>query len=416
MTGDPRKTITPAEWERVAAVLDGALDLSRSEWPAYLQQACGGDDQLRARVERLLEAGLRTDGLLDTPPSAWLTAIIADNGESALPQTRFGPFRAIGILGHGGMGTVYLAERADGEFEQRVALKVIRPGIDSKEILRRFLSERQILARLQHPNIARLLDGGRSEDGQPWFALDLVDGEAITAYCDARQLPVPRRLELFEEVCEAVAHAHGTEVIHRDLKPSNILVTAMGRVQLLDFGIAKLLREGDPSELTLTGLRIMTPDYAAPEQVRVERVTPATDIYALGAVLYELLTGYRAHNFTRYPPTVAEIERVVCTEDPEAPSSIVTHIVATEQFRRIAKRTPEEVARARGTEPERLHQQLKGELDRIVLTALRKQPDQRYPSVAALLADVRTCRQRLQEAEPRPNALDALLRALGWRR
>jgi serine/threonine-protein kinase len=259
------------------------------------------------------------------------------------------------------MGVVYLAERADGQFEQRVALKLMKRGMDSEEIHQRFLAERQILAQLTHPHIARLLDGGVSNEGQPYFAIEYVDGTAITAHCEARQLGVEQRLRLFLDVCDAVRYAHQNLVVHRDLKPSNILVTADGQAKLLDFGIAKLLRqETGETGLTQTGLRVMTPEYAAPEQVLGEPVTTATDVYALGAVLYELLTDRRAHQLERDTP--AEIARVVCTVDPAPPSAVA---------------------------PPEVRGKLRGDLDTIVLTALRKEPERRYPTVEQLASDIR---------------------------
>jgi eukaryotic-like serine/threonine-protein kinase len=281
---------------------------------------------------------------------------------------RIGPYRVVRELARGGMGVVYLAERADGQFQQRVALKLIKRGMDSEEIHQRFLAERQILAQLNHPHIARLLDGGVSAEGQPYFAIEYVDGTGLTAHCDARQLGLEERLRLFLDVCDAVRYAHQNLVVHRDLKPSNILVTADGQVKLLDFGIAKLLGPGQRGEpgLTQTGLRVMTPEYAAPEQVLGEPVTTATDVYALGAVLYELLTGQKAHRLERDTP--AEIARVICTTAPAPPSTMAT--------------------------PE-LRSQLRGDLDTIVLTALRKEPDRRYSTVDQLAGDLRRFLQQL---------------------
>jgi len=271
-----------------------------------------------------------------------------------------GPYRVVRELARGGMGVVYLAERADGQFEQRVALKLMKRGMDSEEIHQRFLAERQILAQLTHPHIARLLDGGVSNEGQPYFAIEYVDGTAITAHCEARQLGVEQRLRLFLDVCDAVRYAHQNLVVHRDLKPSNILVTADGQAKLLDFGIAKLLRqETGETGLTQTGLRVMTPEYAAPEQVLGEPVTTATDVYALGAVLYELLTGRRAHHLQSRTPT--EVERVICEVEPEAPSAVTTGA---------------------------LRKRLRGDLDTIALTALKKEPERRYPTVEQLASDV----------------------------
>jgi serine/threonine-protein kinase len=272
------------------------------------------------------------------------------------------------------MGVVYLAERDDDQYRKRVALKLLRRGMDDPHLVRRFLEERQILATLDHPHIARLLDGGVS-DGRPWFAMEYVEGEPIDRYCDGRRLPVDDRLRLFLEVCDAVQYAHRSLVVHRDLKPSNVLVTDDGGVKLLDFGIAKLLAPGDAVEATLTqvGRRAMTPGYASPEQVRGEPVTVASDVYSLGVMLYALLAGRSPY---RVPSGLErELERAVLEEPTEPPSTTVG-------------RQADEAA-ARGTSAERLRRRLRGDLDMIVLTALRKEPERRYPSVEALATDLR---------------------------
>ena len=295
-------------------------------------------------------------GFLESPAIAFLSPVLAARGlVGALEGTRVGPYRIVREVARGGMGAVFLAERDDGQFEQRVALKLIKRGMDSEEIHGRFLAERQILARLNHPHIARFHDGGVTADGQPWFAMEYVDGLPLTRHCAERGLGLSERLRLFRDVCDAVRYAHQNLVVHRDLKPSNILVTAAGDVKLLDFGIAKLL-EGDEESLTRTELRALTPEYAAPEQVRGDPVTTATDVYALGGVLYELLTGHRACRFER--PTPAEIERVICTVDPAPPG-------------------------------------VSGDIDTIVLKALQKDPARRYPSAEALLNDLRRHEQGL---------------------
>jgi eukaryotic-like serine/threonine-protein kinase len=331
-------------------------------------------------------------GFLESP--AWVIAApllsgAAASGLARLDGVTIGPYRVLRELARGGMGAVYLAERADGQFEQRVALKLIKRGMDSDEIHRRFLAERQILARLSHPNIARLLDGGVSADGRPYFAMEYIDGVPLTSHCDTHQLGVIERLRLFADVCQAVRHAHQNLVIHRDLKPSNILVTSDGQVKLLDFGIAKLVQQepGAATALTEAGFRAMTPEYAAPEQVYGEPVTTATDVYALGAVLYELLTGHRAHRLQRW--TLHELQQVVCEKAPEPPSSAVSRteeISRADGVRRTV--TPASVSQARGTEPRRLRRLLSGDLDTIVLKALQKDPTRRYSSADALLADL----------------------------
>ena len=288
---------------------------------------------------------------METPAIAFLSPIIAASSDgTGMDGRQVGPYRIVRELARGGMGAVYLAERCDGQFEQQVALKLIKRGMDSDEILRRFLAERQILARLNHPHIARFYDGGVTAEGQPWFAMEYVPGRPLTRHCEERRLGVPERLRLFQDVCDAVRYAHQNLVVHRDLKPSNILVSEAGEVKLLDFGIAKLLESGDDDQLTRTDLRALTPEYAAPEQVRGQPVTTATDVYALGGVLYELLTGRRATRFERHTP--AELERVICTVPPPPPG-------------------------------------VSGDLDTIVLKALQKDPARRYPSAEALLDDLR---------------------------
>jgi serine/threonine-protein kinase len=341
-------------WNEVERRLDAALELTAGDRSAFLNDACSGDPELRHELERLLAACDRTSGFLHSPAVAFAAPLIVPRSAPAI-GTRVGPYRIVRELAHGGMGTVYFAERADGQFDQQVALKLIRGGFASRELDRRFMAERRILARLNHPNVAKLLDGGLTAEGQPWFAMEYVDGLPITRHCDAAQLGVSTRLTLFADVCDAVRYAHQNLVVHRDLKPSNILVDRAGRVKLLDFGIAKLLDEqtgamGEHRDETRTGMQAMTPEYAAPEQVRSEPITTATDVYALGAVLYELLTGRRAQVFERR--TAAEVERVVCEVVPGPP-----HVSA--------------------------------DLDTIILKALHKAPLRRYPSAEALLDDLR---------------------------
>ncbi|MGH7560898.1 MAG: tetratricopeptide repeat protein, partial [Gemmatimonadales bacterium] len=338
--------------------------LTPLERPAFLDRACAGDPSLRPAVEALLAAEAASSDFLEAPIGSYLPPLPAQetasapDGDGCPPGTILGPYRVLAEIARGGMGAVYLAERADGQFEHRVALKLVRAGLDQPEILRRFLGERQILARLDHPHIARLLDGGIAPDGRPWLAMEYVEGRSLTVHCEEGRLGVRERLRLFTDVCDAVRFAHQNLIVHRDLKPANILVTPGGAVKLLDFGIAKLLESnaGEAEPATRTELRMLTPEYAAPEQVRGEPVTTATDVYALGAVLFELLTGRRAHRFERHTP--AEVERVVCDIEPERPSAVATLPV-------------------------------EGELDAIVLKALEKLPARRYASSEAMLDDVR---------------------------
>lgn len=289
-----------------------------------------------------------------------------------------GPYRLLQPMGQGGMGSVYLAVRADREFTKHVALKVIRKGMGSDDIVSRFRKERQILAALEHPNIARLLDGGTTEDGLPYFVMEYIQGRPLTEYCDALKLTTSERLKLFQSVCAAVQYAHQNLIVHRDLKPANILVTGDGTVKLLDFGIAKLL---DPDVFdvesleTATNVRVMTPEYASPEQVKGDPITTATDVYSLGVILYELLSGKRLYRFeTR---SHMEIYRRVVEEEPEKPSTV------------IMKEQDVETS-------EKLRKELRGDMDNIVLRTLRKEPQQRYPSAEALSQDI----QRFLDGQP----------------
>jgi serine/threonine protein kinase/tetratricopeptide (TPR) repeat protein len=394
---------SPAGWQRLEPLLDAALDLPADQRAAFLDSACAGDAELRAEVERLLRACAESRHFLQEPAEAYAAPILAslasdlDPAGPAASGTRIGPYRIIEEAGRGGMAVVYLAERDDGEFRMRVALKLVRAGvIPEDELLRRFREERQILADLEHPGIARLLDGGVTEDGVPWFALEYVDGTPIEHYCDERRLSVEARLELFCAVCDAVQHAHARRIVHRDLKPGNILVTEPdgeegeeGRVKLLDFGIAKLLaapRASEPAEQTRPGLRLLTPEYASPEQVRGEAVTPAADVYALGVLLYRLLCGRHPYRLTGR--SVEGIGQRVLDTQPEPPSAAVSRAPEAGVEER-GEPASEAVAGARSTGPEQLSRRLQGDLDAIVLETLSKQPEQRYASAGELGAEVR---------------------------
>ncbi|MEM8556273.1 MAG: tetratricopeptide repeat protein [Bacteroidota bacterium] len=365
-----------------------ALDQPPAERAAFLRAACGDDDALYDEVWALLDVEVHP--LLDEDTAFGAAALLDD-----LDPDCVGPWRLGRRLGTGGMGTVYLAERADGAFEQVAALKLVKRGMDTEAVLARFQAERQLLARFDHPNIARLLDGGQTEDGRPYFVMEYVDGEPITAYCDRRHLPVAARLALFEVVCEAVEHAHRRLVVHRDLKPSNILVAdgddGQPVVKLLDFGIAKLLLgSNDGSEdgvNTQTGQRLLTPAYAAPEQLRAEPVTTATDVFGLGLVLYELLTG-------RHPFRQAALEDAILHATPTRPSTLVQEPTTSgtgslNAGADQATDSTEAIAEARRTSTDRLRRRLRGDIDTICLHALEKEPERRYPSAAALLADLR---------------------------
>jgi len=306
---------------------------------------------------------------------------------SPQPERRIGPYRVLRELGHGGMGTVYLAARDDDQYQKRVAIKVVR-GLDSAEVVRHLRRERQILAGLEHPNIARLLDGGTTEDGLPYLVMQHVEGQPIDRFCDERKLTVRERLQLFQGVCAAVQHAHRNLVVHRDIKPANILVTADGVPRLLDFGIAKLLNPEIAGEVpTATGLA-MTPDYASPEQARGGPITTATDVYSLGVVLYELLTGHRPYRVKSREPL--EVLKAICEEEPEKPSTAVARVEERREPDGTAHpTTAETVSRTREGTPDRLRRRLRGDLDNIVMMALRKEPQRRYGSVEALSEDLR---------------------------
>ncbi len=309
--------------------------------------------------------------------------------EPAWEGRRVGSYEIRGEVGRGGMGTVYRAVRADDAFHKEVALKLVRSGRSSAEVLKRFRAERQILAGLDHPNIARLLDGGATEEGEPYLVMEYVEGHPIDSYCEERALTTSARLTLFRAVCAAVQYAHQNLVVHRDLKPGNILVTEDGVPKLLDFGIAKVLAD-DPTEApTQTAFPALTPDYASPEQVRAQPVTTASDVYSLGVVLYEVLTGHRPYRVGT--PVPAEIVRVVCELEPQKPSTIVRRARTTEATTESATEPAYPAAPRPETDDPRLRQlagELQGDLDTIVLKALRKEPSRRYASAQDLSDDI----------------------------
>lgn len=351
-------------WQRLSPLLDALLELPADQREDHLRTLRGEDPALAAELGQLLTLDAGDASFLDSP-AMHLPA-------GAMPGARLGPYRLERLLGEGGMGQVWLAERADGMYERKVALKLLRPGLANPQLRQRFDRERDILARFAHPHIARLLDAGIDHNGQPYLALEYVEGEPITSYCQSRQLDIAARLDLFRQVCEAVSHAHANLIVHRDLKPSNILVTPAGHVRLLDFGIAKLLDvEPPPVEQTRTGVRAFTLHYAAPEQIRGEPVTTMTDVYSLGVVLYELLTGSKPYRLKRQ--TDAEWEEAILDGVPQKPSQ-------------AALRAEPEASRPYS--PARLARGLAGDLDNIVLKALAKCPTRRYVSAEALSHDL----------------------------
>ena len=394
----PEAPLTPAQWREIDQILDAVLEVPVEARDEYLTQLCGDSGRIREQVEVLLAAGE------DAAESTFLRPL-SGGAEGAMLRSmaenipveqlkagqKVGSYAIIRSIGRGGMGVVYLAERSYGQFKKQVALKVVKRGMDTDDILRRFQFERQLLASLEHANIARLLDGGITDDGLPFFVMEYVPGEPIDKYCDSRKLPIKERLKLFKTVCEAVQYAHRNLVVHRDLKPGNVLVTEEGEVKLLDFGIAKMLdNEAPMGTLPMTDAesRRMTPEYAAPEQVRGEGVTTATDVYALGVILYELLTGRRPYRFkTRL---YSEIEEKICQKVPGRPSTAAVRTIPDARLDVL------EVSDRRSTAPDRLRRQLSGDLDAIAMKALKKEPELRYISAGEMASDV----ERHQEMRP----------------
>jgi serine/threonine-protein kinase len=356
-------------WRRARALFERALEVEPAGRAAFVAAEAGGETPLEAAVARLLEADAAGTGPLETPSRRDLAELFADATEEAWLGRMVGPYRIEARLGRGGMGSVFRARRADGRFEKEVAVKVMRSGLLDPESRRRFDRERQILASLEHPAICRLIDGGE-QDGVPWIAMELARGEEITAWCHSRRLPTRDRVELLLEVCDAVAHAHRRLVVHRDLKPSHVVVGADGRVRLLDFGIAKLLDDSAPG--TVVWQRILTPEYASPEQVAGRSIGTASDVYALGILLYELIAGAPPFPWAGLTPE-AILERLEHSVPPP-PSE------GARAPRAGASPAPDGARAARG------------DLDRIVRMALRPRAEDRYPSVEALAADLRRWR------------------------
>ncbi|MBR9990574.1 MAG: serine/threonine protein kinase, partial [Gemmatimonadetes bacterium] len=368
----------PTDRERVETLFEAALELEPERRHEFVLASCGTNEAMRAAVLGLLSAHAREAGVLEVQPDALF-------GHHDAPE-RLGAYRLLREIGRGGMGVVYDAERDDGQFRRRVAIKIIRHGADA-DLLQRIHSERQILAGLDHPHIARLLDGGVTEDGRPYLVMEHVDGLTIDVYCERMRLTVAERLSLVMTVARAVDFAHRNLVVHRDLKPSNILVTPDGRVKLLDFGVAKLLQPWQMADAPITRERqALTLEYASPEQLRGESLTTTTDVYSLGVVLYELLTGRRPHQ--QHEHSMAAHAQAVCAGDVERASRRVQRTETIGAGTAECMFDAESIARARRTTPQRLSKLLHGDVDAILDMSLRAEPPRRYGSAELLAQDL----------------------------
>jgi len=389
MNPDPSAKLADQRWARLEELFSQAVELPQSQRAAFVARETTEDAALRQELLELLECDTgEATGPLTNALGAAIDATVRDRRKAFVGQV-IGNYKLVSVLGQGGTGTVYLGERADRQYSAQVAVKIVDSATVHGDLGMRFRAERQILASLNHANISRLLDAGETPDGQPYLVMEYVHGEPVDRYCDSRQLDLRGRLELFLEICGAVQYAHQNLIVHRDLKPANILVTPEGSPKLLDFGIAKLLDAGDAAAvLALTRMndRLLTPEYASPEQILGRTVTTASDVYALGVVLYELLTGLRPYTVPASASQL-ELERSICVTDPLRPSSMI---------KRAADHPPEDrpvdvraIAAARDATLEKLHKRLQGDLDAIVLRALRKEPQHRYSSIEQFAADVR---------------------------
>lgn len=372
------------EWKKVRELFESALELAEVARTPWLKAACAGDVQLQKQVQELLDADaeqqLQALTSIEGIAPELLVAITETNeadAAQALIGSRLGAWRLTREIGRGGMGAVYLAERDDGAYQQQAAIKLIRAGWDSDALMQRFRAERQILAGLNHPNIASLLDGGLSREGKPFLVLEYVQGVEFASYCNQHNLGINARLRLFLTVCAAVSYAHTRLVVHRDLKPANILVNETGQVKLLDFGIAKLI---DPAAgISESTTRMFTPECAAPEQIRGETASTGVDVYALGVLLFTALTGRRPYSAANTTP--AAYEQAILTQEPQRPSSAaLTPQPEAEGLRALAQPF--------GLTPSHLSKNLRGDLDAIILKALRKEPEQRYGTVAEFARDI----------------------------
>lgn len=387
------------DFKKVEAAFNQALDMGSRRRAEFLDALRADEPQLAADVEALLTSDAQDDALISDAIGASVTSLKESSIDPWIGQ-QLGRYRITKRIAVGGMGAVFLAERADQQFKQQVAIKIMGSQLLAPDAVARFKAERQILASLNHPFIAKLHDGGTTDEGLPFLVMEYIDGLPVNEYCDDKSLSVRQRLGLFEKICEAVDHAHRNLVVHRDIKPSNILVATDGAPKLLDFGIAKLVKpdsQGHTVALTRVGGRALTLEYASPEQVRAERITTATDVYSLGVLLYQLLTGYSPYETTS--ENAQDLEREICETDPKKPSHRIT-----EQISIGASSTSEELGRQRSTTVARLSKGLMGDLDNIVLMALRKEPDRRYASPRAMMEDINRYLNH-RPVTARPNSL-----------
>jgi len=378
-----------SKWDKIKSLFQQTVELPPDQRKTFLDKNCKDDQDLRREIESLIEAHYKSETFLEAPPFQITQPETNENSSDQLIGMRIDKYLIEKKIGEGGMSVVYSAVRADEQFKRRVAIKFIKRGMETDEIIKRFKIEQQTLAGLNHSNIARIIDGGAAENGLSYFVMELIEGRRIDTYCKDKELSVTEKLKLFQKVCSAIQYAHQNLVVHRDIKPGNIFVTADGTPKLLDFGIAKLLdSSSEQANLTRTGLRVMTLEYASPEQLMGKQITTATDIYSLGVVLYELLTGYFPYEFKNSFPS--EVERVVCTTDPEKPSTAVSR----RREKQITAKDGdafyhEHTSRIDNKNNEKIRHRLSGDIDNIVLKAMQKEPERRYSTVEQFSEDIR---------------------------
>jgi len=375
-----------SKWNKIDDIVTVAIDMAPDECDAFIRRACDGDAELLDSVCQMIGSVREAASEDYLGQSAFGDAVRSIASAEDADYDSIGSYDIVRELGRGGMGRVFLAEHK--RFHHRVAIKVIKRGMDTDEIVRQFERERDVLAGLDHPFIAKLVDGGTTPDGLPYLVMEYVKGVPVTEHCDKNKLNIEERLSMFRKICEAVAYAHQNLVVHRDIKPSNILIDSHGQPKLLDFGIAKLLRADAADSITNTGMFMMTPDYAAPEQIKGEKVTTASDIYSLGVVLYELLCGH--HPYRLKDRSQPEMLRIISEREPSAPSTaaLTTEEIVTEHDT-VQVISPDTIADLRSEKPHRLRRRLDGDIDNIVLKSLFKEPDRRYHTVEQFADDIR---------------------------